>query len=176
MAILGRILAAFLKKPALDLLASSSLWNLPYWLGEFITLFFMGLQLVIARNSKWSTTATRTTIVVCTFISHLMDTILACYLGSQEDKPFLNGISYVSSIGSQLLITIIGCWGMVRTQQPQEEDNAEHLGNWNQLPAEYKYWAESSLGNYRDEKICQRLSRRGSRHIIQALPRASITH
>ncbi|EGE02997.1 hypothetical protein TEQG_02034 [Trichophyton equinum CBS 127.97] len=56
-------MAAFLKKPALDLLASSSLWNLPYWLGEFITLFFMGLQLVIARNSKWSTTATRTTIV-----------------------------------------------------------------------------------------------------------------
>ncbi|EFR05275.1 hypothetical protein MGYG_08286 [Nannizzia gypsea CBS 118893] len=172
MAIIGRILAAFLRKSALEIITSSSDWNGAYWLGELISLFSMGLQLVIAYNSRWSTTATRTMILVCTFISHLTDSIFACYLGSREDKAFFNGISYVSRIGSELVITIIGCWGMIRTTQPQEVDKAEYLNRWIKLPVDYKYWAESSLANHRDETIFQKLPRRGRGPIIQTLPRA----
>ncbi|KAK2882669.1 hypothetical protein FQN49_000143 [Arthroderma sp. PD_2] len=171
--ILCRIMSAFLRKSALDLITSGSHWNWPYWLGELSSLFGMGWQLVIASNSKWSTTTTRTTILVCTFISQLMDAFSAIYLGLRETDAFLNGISSGARIVSELLATIIGCWAMVYTQQPQEVDEAEALGEWNQLPAEYKYWAESSLSNYRDELLYQRAPRRSSRQRLQALPRAS---
>ncbi|EFE40565.1 hypothetical protein TRV_04700 [Trichophyton verrucosum HKI 0517] len=173
LAIFCRFLFASLRKPALDLMESGGHWNWPYWLGELFCCGGMVLQLAIAKNPQLSTTKARVTILVSTFVSHTMDAIAACYLGSRENDAFLNGVAYVSRIGCEFFIMIIGCWATLHTIQPQEVDQAGCLETWDQLPAEYKYWAESSLSNYRDEQNCQGTLRRSSRQRVQAKARAS---